>query len=208
LLLVANSGSQSRNTDRRAGRNRNWLPILVANSSSQFNLGRNWLPILVANSSSQFNLATKIGSQFRQPNLVAHSGISPLFYGRPVYPYFWIGYQNWLPGVETYLQLGLEDKRSNMLLELAMQILKEPCFNVLRTQEQLGYIVFSGVRRAHGVQGNPRDYMYTYLILSVFHLSSHLLIPFFRKQFLIIGSRFAISTINCILKAAKYYCSS
>lgn len=40
-----------------------------------------------------------------------------------------------------------------MLLELAMQILKEPCFNVLRTQEQLGYIVFSGVRRAHGVQG-------------------------------------------------------
>ena len=40
-----------------------------------------------------------------------------------------------------------------MLLELAMQILKEPCFNVLRTQEQLGYIVFSGVRRANGVQG-------------------------------------------------------
>lgn len=55
--------------------------------------------------------------------------------------------------VETYLQLGLEEKRSNMLLELAMQILKEPCFNVLRTQEQLGYIVFSGVRRANGVQG-------------------------------------------------------
>lgn len=40
-----------------------------------------------------------------------------------------------------------------MLLELATQILKEPCFNVLRTQEQLGYIVFSGVRRAHSVQG-------------------------------------------------------
>lgn len=55
--------------------------------------------------------------------------------------------------VETYLQLGLEEKRANMLLELAMQILKEPCFNVLRTQEQLGYIVFSGVRRANGVQG-------------------------------------------------------
>ena len=55
--------------------------------------------------------------------------------------------------VEMYLQLGLEEKRTNMLLELATQILKEPCFNVLRTQEQLGYIVFSGVRRAHGVQG-------------------------------------------------------
>ena len=55
--------------------------------------------------------------------------------------------------VEMYLQLGLEEKRANMLLELGTQILKEPCFNVLRTQEQLGYIVFSGVRRAHGVQG-------------------------------------------------------
>ena len=55
--------------------------------------------------------------------------------------------------VEMYLQLGLEEKRTNMLLELGTQILKEPCFNVLRTQEQLGYIVFSGVRRAHGVQG-------------------------------------------------------
>lgn len=55
--------------------------------------------------------------------------------------------------VEMYLQLGLEERRANMLLELATQILKEPCFNVLRTQEQLGYIVFSGVRRAHGVQG-------------------------------------------------------
>ena len=55
--------------------------------------------------------------------------------------------------VEVYLQCGLEEIRANMLLELSTQLLKEPCFNVLRTQEQLGYIVFSGVRRAHGVQG-------------------------------------------------------
>ena len=55
--------------------------------------------------------------------------------------------------VEVYLQCGLEEIRANMLLELSTQMLKEPCFNVLRTQEQLGYIVFSGVRRAHGVQG-------------------------------------------------------
>lgn len=54
---------------------------------------------------------------------------------------------------EVYLQCGLEETQANMLLELAVQIIKEPCFNVLRTQEQLGYIVFSGVRRAHGVQG-------------------------------------------------------
>ena len=54
---------------------------------------------------------------------------------------------------EMYLQCGLEDTRANMLLELTAQILREPCFNVLRTREQLGYIVFSGVRRMYGVQG-------------------------------------------------------
>lgn len=40
-----------------------------------------------------------------------------------------------------------------MLLELFTQIISEPCFNILRTKEQLGYIVFSGVRRQNGVQG-------------------------------------------------------
>lgn len=40
-----------------------------------------------------------------------------------------------------------------MLLELLVQIISEPCFNILRTKEQLGYIVFSGIRRSNGVQG-------------------------------------------------------
>jgi insulysin len=39
-----------------------------------------------------------------------------------------------------------------MLLELFEQIIHEPCFDVLRTKEQLGYIVFSGVTRPRGVQ--------------------------------------------------------
>ncbi|KAI8483051.1 hypothetical protein Bbelb_392070 [Branchiostoma belcheri] len=55
--------------------------------------------------------------------------------------------------LETYYQCGLQSTRDNMLLELLCQILNEPCFNQLRTQEQLGYIVFSGVRRANSVQG-------------------------------------------------------
>ncbi|CAH1259207.1 IDE [Branchiostoma lanceolatum] len=55
--------------------------------------------------------------------------------------------------IETYYQCGLQSTRDNMLLELLCQILNEPCFNQLRTQEQLGYIVFSGVRRANSVQG-------------------------------------------------------
>ncbi|XP_015602966.1 insulin-degrading enzyme isoform X2 [Cephus cinctus] len=54
---------------------------------------------------------------------------------------------------EVYYQCSLQSTESNMLLELLVQIISEPCFNVLRTKEQLGYIVFSGVRRTNGAQG-------------------------------------------------------
>ncbi|XP_017766941.1 PREDICTED: insulin-degrading enzyme [Eufriesea mexicana] len=54
---------------------------------------------------------------------------------------------------QVYYQTGLQSTESNMLLELLAQILSEPCFTMLRTKEQLGYIVFSGVRRANGAQG-------------------------------------------------------
>uniref|UniRef100_H2ZE56 Coenzyme PQQ synthesis protein F-like C-terminal lobe domain-containing protein n=1 Tax=Ciona savignyi TaxID=51511 RepID=H2ZE56_CIOSA len=40
-----------------------------------------------------------------------------------------------------------------MLLQLLAQVISEPCFNILRTREQLGYIVFSSVDRGNGVQG-------------------------------------------------------
>ncbi|XP_023021581.1 insulin degrading metalloproteinase isoform X2 [Leptinotarsa decemlineata] len=55
--------------------------------------------------------------------------------------------------IELYYQCGLQSKENNIKLELVAQILQEPCFNILRTKEQLGYIVFSGVRRSNGVQG-------------------------------------------------------
>uniref|UniRef100_A0A1Y1LI14 Insulin-degrading enzyme n=1 Tax=Photinus pyralis TaxID=7054 RepID=A0A1Y1LI14_PHOPY len=55
--------------------------------------------------------------------------------------------------VEVYYQCGLQNTESNILLELFGQIIQEPCFDVLRTKEQLGYIVFSGIRKANGVQG-------------------------------------------------------
>ena len=79
---------------------------------------------------------------------------------------------------ETYYQCNLQSTKTNMLLELFVQIITEPCFNILRTkviilllradyyfsfccyfkcfylsQEQLGYIVFSGLRRSNGAQG-------------------------------------------------------
>ncbi len=47
--------------------------------------------------------------------------------------------------VNTYFQVGLVDPRQCSHLMLLAQILKEPCFTQLRTKEQLGYIVASGM---------------------------------------------------------------
>ncbi|XP_064631223.1 insulin-degrading enzyme-like isoform X2 [Lineus longissimus] len=55
--------------------------------------------------------------------------------------------------LEIYYQYEVQDTHTNMILELFCQIISEACFDVLRTKEQLGYIVVSGVRRANGVQG-------------------------------------------------------
>ncbi|XP_041476883.1 insulin-degrading enzyme-like isoform X1 [Lytechinus variegatus] len=56
-------------------------------------------------------------------------------------------------GIEIYYQTAVQETKNNMMLELFCQIVSEPCFNMLRTKEQLGYLVFSGVRRSNGVQG-------------------------------------------------------
>ena len=53
--------------------------------------------------------------------------------------------------IMTLLECGRDSTVNNMLLEMLAQIIREPCFNVLRTKEQLGYIVFSGVRKTGGV---------------------------------------------------------
>ncbi|KAL3284944.1 hypothetical protein HHI36_019075 [Cryptolaemus montrouzieri] len=55
--------------------------------------------------------------------------------------------------IELYYQCGLQATEINVKLELFAKIMQEPCFNVLRTKQQLGYIVFSGIRRSNGVQG-------------------------------------------------------
>ncbi|XP_075989549.1 insulin degrading metalloproteinase [Anticarsia gemmatalis] len=52
-----------------------------------------------------------------------------------------------------YYGCGVRATRQNVALELLAHAIAEPCFNILRTKEQLGYIVFSGVRRSNGVQG-------------------------------------------------------
>lgn len=52
-----------------------------------------------------------------------------------------------------YLQFGLQSDTSNVYLDLIAHILQEPFYNQLRTQEQLGYIVFCGPRKANGAHG-------------------------------------------------------
>lgn len=54
---------------------------------------------------------------------------------------------------ELFYQCGMQNTEANMLLELLAQIMSEPCYDTLRTKEQLGYIVSCGVRRSNGTQG-------------------------------------------------------
>ncbi|RNA20606.1 insulin-degrading enzyme isoform X1, partial [Brachionus plicatilis] len=55
--------------------------------------------------------------------------------------------------IEVYYQCGVQNTHNNALVELFCQVINESCFNVLRTQEQLGYIVASGTRNFGGAQG-------------------------------------------------------
>ncbi|WFD32379.1 insulysin [Malassezia sp. CBS 17886] len=56
--------------------------------------------------------------------------------------------------VEYYLQVGdPADVPRRATLALLAQIAQEPCFDQLRTKEQLGYLVFSGVRTSIGQTG-------------------------------------------------------
>ena len=56
--------------------------------------------------------------------------------------------------IEYYLQIGpAADARRRALLDLVDQVLYEPCYNTLRTKQQLGYIVSSGTRLTQGILG-------------------------------------------------------
>ncbi|KAJ3185740.1 Insulinase (Peptidase M16) [Gaertneriomyces sp. JEL0708] len=56
--------------------------------------------------------------------------------------------------IEYYLQVcEYTDRPARAALSLVAQIAQEPCFDTLRTKEQLGYMVFSGLRKTTGVLG-------------------------------------------------------
>ena len=50
--------------------------------------------------------------------------------------------------IEIYYQCGMQQTQSNMLLELFVQVIGEPCFNILRTKEQLGQCLITNKRKA------------------------------------------------------------
>lgn len=55
---------------------------------------------------------------------------------------------------EYYVQVGdVTDDHLRPRLSLLAQLANEPVFNILRTQEQLGYLVWSGARAATGTMG-------------------------------------------------------
>lgn len=57
--------------------------------------------------------------------------------------------------VEIYFQFGsgVKNPRARAIVDLIDQITQEPCYDALRTKEQLGYTVLSGHRYTHGVVG-------------------------------------------------------
>jgi len=56
--------------------------------------------------------------------------------------------------VEVYLQTGpTTAPRARAVLDLIDQLIYEPCYDTLRTKEQLGYVVSSGTRLTHGIAG-------------------------------------------------------
>jgi hypothetical protein len=55
--------------------------------------------------------------------------------------------------VELYTQIGADDLRMRVILDVLEQIMSEPMFDKLRTKEQFGYSVSCGARWTNGVMG-------------------------------------------------------
>ncbi|KAI5950239.1 STE23 [Candida jiufengensis] len=56
--------------------------------------------------------------------------------------------------IEYYLQFSsTNDTKMRVLIDLLVTIIREPCFDRLRTKEQLGYVVFSNLRKGRSSLG-------------------------------------------------------
>ncbi|CAL8095861.1 unnamed protein product [Calicophoron daubneyi] len=56
-------------------------------------------------------------------------------------------------GIVYYLQCPQQNTRSDTVLNLLCEVINEPAFTRLRTEQQLGYIIFTGARRSNVMQG-------------------------------------------------------
>ncbi|KAK9862426.1 hypothetical protein WJX84_001898 [Apatococcus fuscideae] len=54
---------------------------------------------------------------------------------------------------EVYFQCGPDNLAERAALDMLAQVMNEPCYNVLRTKEQLGYSVSCGIRQTFGILG-------------------------------------------------------
>lgn len=98
------------------------------------------------------SLQTSVGTKYLLPSeLVGHREHQLLERGEYIYEQ--VNEVHHTSSIQTYFQCGPQETRANMLVELLCQLITEPCYNILRTQEQLGYLVASGPRRSNGVQG-------------------------------------------------------
>jgi len=70
--------------------------------------------------------------------------------------------------VDVYVPMGRRSLKADMEMLLLGHIASKPCFHQLRTVEQLGYLVTSGVRRFRGTHG------FSVLVQSSSHSPSHL----------------------------------
>ncbi|CAF2706664.1 unnamed protein product [Rotaria sp. Silwood2] len=85
------------------------------------------------------------GMWFNQRELILPDGCN--------YAYTMLNDAHKLHAIEVYLQCFQQTFENNALLELFCHLVDEPCFDQLRTKEQLGYVVSAGTRRSRGVQG-------------------------------------------------------
>lgn len=102
------------------------------------------------NGSSSKGSFSLFPSQITKPRVVQLANASEYRYQRREW-----NEANLNSAISTLYQVGCETEGSTMALrarlELFAHIFKEPCFNQLRTQEQLGYLVFSGITRMEGI---------------------------------------------------------
>ncbi|CAL1686426.1 unnamed protein product [Lasius platythorax] len=54
---------------------------------------------------------------------------------------------------QVFYQINERSTQSDVLLDLVQQIINEPCFNTLKTEKNLGYIVCTGIHRENRIQG-------------------------------------------------------